>query len=104
MDEGLSIAAEVGQRGFTTIVAPGAECHSICAVIWVSGSSRMMDSTSTIGVHAAYRNQAMGDGTSLTSESGVASADIGSFLTHVGLSREAIRYFLRRPDRMTSYP
>lgn len=93
VDEGLSIAAEIGQRGFTTIVAPGAECHSICAVIWVSGSSRMMDSTSTIGVHAAYRNQAMEDGTSLTSESGVANADIGSFLTHVGLSREAIRYF-----------
>jgi uncharacterized protein YecT (DUF1311 family) len=35
----------------------------------------------------------MEDGTSLTSESGVANADIGSFLTHVGLSREAIRYF-----------
>ncbi|MBC9247338.1 hypothetical protein H4P12_11600 [Paracoccus sp. 11-3] len=93
VDEGLSIAAEIGQRGFTTIVAPGAECHSICAVIWVSGGSRMMDSTSTIGVHAAYRNQALEDGTSLISESGVANADIGSFLTHVGLSREAIRYF-----------
>jgi len=93
VDEGLSIAAEIRQRGFTTIVAPGAECHSICAVIWVSGGSRIMDSTSMIGVHAAYRNQAMEDGTSLTSESGVANADIGSFLTHVGLSREAIRYF-----------
>lgn len=93
VDEGLSIAAEIRKRGFTTIVAPGAECHSICAVIWVSGGSRMMDSTSMIGVHAAYRNQAMEDGTSLTSESGVANADIGSFLTHVGLSREAIRFF-----------
>ncbi|MDO6727715.1 hypothetical protein Q4544_12310 [Cognatishimia sp. 1_MG-2023] len=91
--EGLSIAAEIGQRGFTTIVAPGAECHSICAVIWVSGGSRRMDSTSIIGVHAAYRNKAMEDGTSQKSESGVANADIGSFLTHVGLSREAIRYF-----------
>lgn len=93
MDEGLSIAAEIGQRGFTTVVAPGAECHSICAVIWVSGGSRIMDSTSTIGVHAAYRNEVLDDGTSLASESGVANADIGSFLTHVGLSREAIRYF-----------
>jgi hypothetical protein len=93
VNEGLSIAAEIWQRGFTTVVAPGVECHSICAVIWVSGGSRMMDSTSVIGVHAAYRNQAMEDGTSLTSESGVANADIGSFLTHVGLSREAIRYF-----------
>jgi len=93
VDEGLAIAAEIGQRAFATIVAPGAECHSICAVIWVSGGSRIMDSTSTIGVHAAYRTQALADGTSLASESGVANADIGSFLTHVGLSREAIRYF-----------
>ena len=93
VEEGLSIAAEIGLRGFTTIVAAGAECYSICAVIWVSGDSRIMDSTSAIGVHAAYRNEAMADGTSLTSESGVANADIGSFLTHVGLSREAIRYF-----------
>lgn len=93
VDEGLAIAAEIGQRDFSTIVAPGAECHSICAVIWVSGGSRVMDSTSTIGVHAAYRSQALEDGTSLASESGVANADIGSFLTHVGLSREAIRYF-----------
>lgn len=93
VEEGLSIAAEIGQRRFTTIIAPGAECYSICAVIWVSGGNRIMDSTSKIGVHAAYRNQAMEDGTSLASESGVANADIGSFLTHVGLSREAIRYF-----------
>lgn len=93
VDDGLSIAAEIAQRGFATVVAPGAECYSVCAVIWVSGARKMMDSTSTIGVHAAYRNQALADGTSLSSESGVANADIGSFLTHVGLSREAIRYF-----------
>ena len=35
----------------------------------------------------------MEDGTSLSTESGIANADIGSFLTHVGLPREAIRYF-----------
>ena len=93
VEEGLSIAAEIALRGFTTIVAPGSECYSICAVIWVSGGNRIMDSTSMIGVHAAYRNEAMEDGTSLSTESGVANADIGSFLTHIGLSREAIRYF-----------
>ncbi|MFZ3581886.1 hypothetical protein ACOI1H_06900 [Loktanella sp. DJP18] len=93
VEEGLSIASEIGLRGFTTIVAPDTECYSVCAIIWVSGGNRIMDSTSTIGVHAAYRNEAMEDGTSLSSESGVANADIGSFLTYVGLSREAIRYF-----------
>lgn len=93
VDEGLSIAAEIRQRGFTTIVAPEAECLSICAVIWVSGVSRIMDSTSKIGVHAAYRNQALEDGTSISSESGAANAEISFLLTNIGLSREAIRYF-----------
>lgn len=93
VDEGLSIAAEIRLRGFTTFVAPRNECYSICAVIWVSGSHRVMDSTSQIGVHAAYKAKAMDNGTPVASESGVANADIGSFLTHLGLSRETIRYF-----------
>lgn len=91
--EGLAIASEIRMRGYTTVVASGNECYSICAIIWVSGRDRIMDSTSTIGVHAAYSSEVQENGTSLSYESGVANADIGSFLTHVGLSREAIRYF-----------
>lgn len=93
VDEGLSIAAEIAQRGFTTVVSPESTCYSICAVIWVSGYKRVMGSTSKIGVHAAYRDRVEDDGTARSYESGVANADIGSFLTRVGLSREAIRYF-----------
>src|SRR5690606_26342187 len=77
----------------TTVVSPESTCYSICAVIWVSGYKRVMGSTSKIGVHAAYRDRVEDDGTARSYESGVANADIGSFLTRVGLSREAIRYF-----------
>lgn len=93
VDDGLSIGADIRTKGFTTLVAPNAGCYSICAIIWVSGASRMMDRTSSIGVHAAYRNQAMDDGSSMSLESGMANADIGAFLNMIGLSREAIRYF-----------
>ncbi|MRX48854.1 hypothetical protein GI374_00055 [Paracoccus sp. S-4012] len=101
VQDGLSIASEIAMRGYTTTVAGGDECYSVCAVMWVSGKNRVMDRTSSIGVHAAWRDIAMDDGTSLATESGVANADIGSFLTHVGLSREAILYFTAAgPDEL----
>lgn len=93
VDDGLSMAAQVRKMGYTTVVSPNKECYSACALIWVAGVKRMMGETASIGVHAAWRNQAMVDGSTIATESGVANADIGAFLTHAGLSREAIRYF-----------
>lgn len=93
VNDGLSVAAEIRSMGYTTIVLPDKECYSACALIWVAGVKRMMGETASIGVHAAWRNEAMVDGSTIATESGVANADIGSFLTYIGLSREAIRYF-----------
>lgn len=70
------------------MVAPDAECYSACGLIWVSGARRYMSPTSQIGFHAAFREE---NGEYL--ESGVANAEIGSFLTHLGLRIEAIRFF-----------
>lgn len=101
VDDGLSIAAEIRSMGYTTIVMPEKECYSACALIWVAGVKRMMGETASIGVHAAWRNEVMADGSTITTESGVANADIGSFLTYAGLSREAIRYFTTaEPDEI----
>ena len=91
--EGLAIAAEISLRGYTTAVAPRKECYSSCALIWVAGKNRMMDETSTIGVHAAYVKNKDVEGSESFAESGVGNADIGAFLAHAGLSREAILYF-----------
>lgn len=93
VNDGLTIAAEIRSMGYTTIVLSDQECYSACALIWVAGVKRMMGETASIGIHAAWRNEAMHDGSTIATESGVANADIGSFLTNVGLSREAIRYF-----------
>ncbi len=91
--DGLSIAAEIRSMGYTTAVLADKECYSACALISVAGAKRMMADTAIIGVHAAWREETIVDGSKIATESGVANADIGSFLTYVGLSREAIRYF-----------
>ncbi|MFC6496499.1 hypothetical protein ACFP8Z_02535 [Gemmobacter lanyuensis] len=99
MATGLSIGAEIALRGFTTLVLEGPGCHSICAVIWVSGVRRYMGPRADISVHAAYELVKKEDGTVFAPVSGAANASIGAYLNEVGLSREAIEYFTTaRPD------
>lgn len=90
---GISIAAEIANRHYTTLVLDGAGCHSICAVIWVAGTRRSMSLDADISVHAAYRTSTDASGEVEMSESGAANAQIGAFLNEIGLSREAIQYF-----------
>lgn len=86
--EALQIGAEIRIRNYATMVVAGHECYSACGLIWVSGARRYLSRTSKIGFHAAYREE-----NGEYRESGVANAEIGSFLTHLGLRIEAIRYF-----------
>ena len=90
---GISIAAEIAIREYTTLVLDGSGCHSICAIIWVAGARRYMSPNADISVHAAYRMRNSADGGVETSESGIANAQIGAFLNEIGLSADAIRYF-----------
>ncbi|RWP68180.1 hypothetical protein [Mesorhizobium sp.] len=93
--EALEIGAEIRVRNFATVVSTGQDCFSACGLIWVSGARRYMSSTSKIGFHAAYREE-----NGEYKESGVANAEIGSFLTHLGLRIEAIRFFtIAGPDQ-----
>ena len=86
--EALQIGAEIRMKNFATMVASDGECFSACGLIWVSGARRYMSPDSKIGFHAAYREE-----NGEYHESGIANAEIGSFLTHLGLRIEAIRYF-----------
>lgn len=99
VSDGLSIGAEIAIRGFTTLVTDGEGCHSICAVIWVSGARRYMTPGAVISVHAAYRLEANSNGDIDASESGVANAKIGAYLNELGLRQMAIEYFtVAEPD------
>ncbi|MBX3569328.1 MAG: hypothetical protein KF914_14810 [Rhizobiaceae bacterium] len=86
--DALQIGAEIRLRNFATMVSSDGECYSACGLIWISGARRYMSAGSKIGFHAAYREE-----NGEYRESGVANAEIGSFLTHLGLRIEAIRYF-----------
>lgn len=88
VNEALRIGAEIRMRNFATMVASGGECYSACGLIWIAGARRYMSNDSQIGFHAAYREE-----NGEYRESGVANAEIGSFLTHLGLRIEAIRFF-----------
>lgn len=86
--DALQIGAEIRLHNYATMVLPGGECFSACGLIWVAGARRYMSATSKIGFHAAYREE-----NGEYKESGVANAEIGSYLTHLGLRIEAIRFF-----------
>ncbi|TIS99170.1 hypothetical protein [Mesorhizobium sp.] len=86
--ESLQIGAEIRLHNYATMVLPDSECFSACGLIWVAGARRYMSASSKIGFHAAYREE-----NGEYKESGVANAEIGSYLTHLGLRIEAIRFF-----------
>lgn len=88
IQEAFSIGAEIYGRNFATLVLPESECYSACALIWLAGGRRYLSSSSVIGVHAAYYEA--GDGS--LNVAGAGNAEIGAFLSAVGLRREAIRY------------
>jgi uncharacterized protein YecT (DUF1311 family) len=92
MSEALEIGAEIRIRSFSTMVLPNEECASACGVIWLSGIRRYMADTSMIGFHAAYiiRN-------GVPYETGMGNAEVGSFMTHLGYSIEAIRFLTAAP-------
>lgn len=91
--DALEIGAEVRIRDYATLVLEGEGCFSACALIWVASRRPYMGPNAAIGVHAAYYLWSLEDGTAIPVESGVANADIGAFLTTVGLTRDAVRYF-----------
>ncbi len=88
--EALRIGATIRLRNFATMVTADSECYSACGLVWLASERRYMAETSQIGFHAAYRQ--VGD---YLEESGEANAEIGSYLTHLGLRVEAIRFFTR---------
>jgi uncharacterized protein YecT (DUF1311 family) len=96
--EGLSIAAEVAIRGYSTWVNNDASCASMCSIIWMSGYHRFMVEDTVIRVHAAYEAGEFKGGYS-TRVSGSANAKIGAFLNEIGTPYETISYFTSaRPE------
>lgn len=88
--EALTIGAKIRINGFATTVAD--ECDSACALIWLSGARRYLNSNGRLGFHAAY---VMRNGVPV--ETGMGNAEVGGFLASLGLSREAVLFATAAP-------
>lgn len=84
----IRIGEMVRARGFPTFVTD--TCASACTLIWLAGSQRYMSSHAGIGFHQASRRD--------TGEvSGTGNALVGSYLTRLGLSYNAVLYATSAP-------
>ncbi len=98
VQEALRMGANIRMSDMATMVLPGESCYSSCALVWVSGARRYMNDDSIIGFHAAYIYK-----NGVPSETGMGNAEIGSFLTHLGLGIEAIRFMTQAPPEKVNF-
>ena len=75
VEDALTIASLIHDKGFTTRVAAGALCASSCPLVFAAGTIRLATPQSAIGVHQIYAAQLAGDPQSALRVAGAAMAD-----------------------------
>src|SRR5262245_50344961 len=94
---GIEIGKTIRLKSFATAVLDGQRCASACALAWLGGLPRFMGRTGLVGFHAAYIKKG-----GQASESGVGNALVGSYLTQIGLSENAVIYITQAaPTELT---
>lgn len=96
----LVTALEIGRmvhiNRYTTIVLKDYQCASACALIWIAGSTRMIEEGGKVGFHAGYRNE---NGRQIADSA--ANAVIGGYLNSLNLPTRAVIFATSAsPDRM----
>jgi hypothetical protein len=84
---GHAIGKIIRERGYSTYVGENGECASVCALMWLAGSTRQYSAKAKIGFHGAYLMDKRGN---ILGASSRANALIGGFYARLGLSDEAI--------------
>ena len=93
----LAIGAMVRREGLRTVVAPRSICASACGLVWLAGTTRVMEQDAHVGLHAAYLRR-----NGVNVETGAANALIGAYLGRLGFDDRAIVYLTSAPpDDMT---
>lgn len=100
VDPGLEIAKVIQDRGFATVVEPGKQCASICAVMFLSSENRFMSRFGTVDVHSVYQRDSV-SGNSHRSFSG--NEDVADTLRRGGVPRDVI-YYVQSGDPDWFYP
>lgn len=75
VEDALTIATLIHDRGFDTDVAAGALCASSCPLVFAAGKARTATAQSAIGVHQIYAALLSGDPQSALRVAGTAMAD-----------------------------
>ena len=89
---GIKIGKSIRLKEFKTVVLNDAFCASACALAWLGGSKRFMESKAAIGFHAAFTEK---DGK--LREDGVGNALVGAYLNQLGLPDRAVAYITIAP-------
>jgi len=79
----IEMGRSIRRHAMTTFVPGNRMCASACALIWLAGKPRTLESNARVGFHAAYNGNT-------GQESGSGNAVIGAYLNELGLSTNAI--------------
>jgi hypothetical protein len=93
----MDIGRTVKLRGYKTVVSDSDSCASACALIWVSGSRRVLFEGGQVGFHASYLDT---DGTRL--ETGLGNALVGRYLTQLGYGEKTVIFATLAPPTKSS--
>jgi hypothetical protein len=88
---GIRIGVAIHELGFTTFVAGGTECASMCADIWLAGKIRWAGDGAFIGCHQAYSRDRYGN----LVPSDRANSYRADYYQYLGLGPAAIQYLLQ---------
>jgi hypothetical protein len=87
---GMNIASSIHEKHLATFVPGNSGCASMCAIMWVSGSSRAAELGSMIGFHNMYSG-------ATKQAAAVPNAILGSYLGKLGFSYKAISWMTTKP-------
>lgn len=94
----LAIGTEIRERGWATLVPPGASCASACSLIWLAGARRMLADDGRIGFHAMSISR---DG--YVHETHQADIDLHRWLTGLGYSEDTTATIVNTPSALVRW-
>jgi hypothetical protein len=93
-EEGMAIARLVHQSNLKTLVDDGDECTSMCAIIWLAGTTRYYGGKAKIGFHSIANIPVDKQGNRIkggkATPYNAGNALVGAFYSQLGLSEKAI--------------
>jgi hypothetical protein len=99
LPSGIRIAQEIHNRHLATYVAKEGYCVSMCAIIWLSGSPRVIENGGAwIGFHQVSRRDQTANGFAIGADA-QSNALLGAYLFHLGMSPGAIAWITQKGPR-----